>query len=307
MDDRRVFRGIERAESSVGGASGPKSSSSDDPPALMIGGVRYEWADILPALAEAGGAEVIEEFTLDAALREECARRGIAITEGDVEAEGQRLLEAGSIAGDQGQRAFEDLRRARGLGPVRFRALLERTAMLRALVRDRVTVDEAAIERAYRQRYADRYDIRVLVTRTAAECQDALERVRAGASFAEQAVRHSIDPSAASGGLILGVSTADLAWPQVVRSALPEMTPGEVRGPMSLERAWALVKLENIVEAGDPPSLDAIRQELARDVRLAQERLLMDAEAGRLTAGISVETDRLLRWASESLDGSAVD
>lgn len=301
MSDRRAFRGIERAENSVGAAHDPLSGGDEAPAALTVGGQRYTWSELLPALAEAGGAQVIEERMLDTALRAECDRRGIIITPADIEAERRRYIDTAAIAGEQGEQSLDRLRRERGLGPVRFEALLVRTARLRALVRDRVAVNDAAIERAYRQRYAVRYDIRVLVTRSASECQAALEAIRAGAPFSEQALRRSIDPSAAGGGLLLGVSPADLAWPQAIRSALPEMSPGEVRGPINLEQGWTLLQLQSRVEPSEPPPLADVRDELERDLRLTQERVLMDAESRRLLAGLSVHADNPLRWALDSV------
>lgn len=301
MTDARAMRGIERAEDSVGAPHRPVRIADADGPALTIGGDRVSWDAILPALAEAGGRIVIEEAMLDTALERECRRRGVTVTEADLQAERARFVEAASIAGERGEQALERIRRARGLGPVRFEAMLRRTARLRALVRDRVAITDTALARAHREMYGPRYDLRVIVTSTAVDAQAALDRLRAGTPFADEAMQRSIDASAGAGGLLRGVSPDDLAWPQAIRSAIPEMRPGETRGPIALEQGWAIIRMEAETPADpDAPAIEVARSELERLVRLAQERVLMEAESRRLLAGVSATADPRLRWALES-------
>ena len=92
MNDARAMRGIERAENSVGAPHNPTSTADTDAAALIINGTPYAWADIIPALAEAGGTEIVRELMLDTALREECQRRRINITQSDIDAERDRFI-----------------------------------------------------------------------------------------------------------------------------------------------------------------------------------------------------------------------
>ncbi len=301
MNDARAMRGIERAENSVGAPHNPTSTADTDAAALIINGTPYAWADIIPALAEAGGTEIVRELMLDTALREECQRRRITITQSDIDAERDRFMQIASVSGDADGRSLDAIRRARGLGPVRFAALLQRTARLRALVRDQVVISDAALASAYRLRYGTRYDIRVIVTRSAAEAQAAVMAIRAGSTFADTAIKNSIDASAPSGGFIPAVSPDDLAWPQAIRSALTEVPLGGIRGPIVLENTWALITIERIIPPpSDAPTIEAARPELEPAVRLAQERTLMEAESRRLLAAVTVKADNTLRWAVET-------
>ncbi len=313
MTDQRALRGIEAAESSLGQPPTRGVDRSDESPAMIAnggaaGGQRHSWDELLPLLSEAGGAAVIEELTLDAAIEAECRRRNIIVGPDQIEAERTRFAEAVSAgaSGVETDRIVETFRRERGLGPIRYEAMLRRTAMLRALVRDQAVVSDGAVERAYRERYGPRYDIRVIVTRTARECEALLTRLEAGASFEEEAAAHSIDASADAGGLLRMVSAEDLAWPQSLRSMLPGMAVGEVRGPVALDAGWALVRLDRVRPA-DPaaPPMEAVREELAARTRLVQERILMEAESRRLASGWDVWVDPRLGWASESAGGAS--
>lgn len=308
MTDERALRGIESAESSLGTRPAGGVDRSDESPAMIVrggaaGGRRIPWDELLPLLAESGGAVVIEELRLDAAIEAECRRRNIVVGPDEIEAERTRFAEAvsGDASGVETDRVVDTFRRDRGLGPLRYEAMLRRTAMLRALVRDQAVVTEGAVERAYRERYGPRYDIRVIVTRTARECEALLTRLEAGASFEEEAGAHSIDASAESGGLLRMVSAEDLAWPQALRSMLPAMGAGEIRGPVAMDTGWALVRMVR-VRPPDPaaPPLESVREELAARTRLVQERILMEAESRRLASGWDVWVDPRLGWASES-------
>lgn len=308
MTDQRALRGIETAESSLGRRPAGGVDRSGESPAMIVsggatGGRRVSWDELLPLLSEAGGAAVIEEMVLDAAIEAECRFRNIVVGPDQIEAERTRFAEAvsGGASGVETDRIVESVRRARGLGPIRYEAVLRRTAMLRALVRDQAVVSDGAVERAYRERYGPRYDIRVIVTRTARECEALLTRLEGGASFEEEASAHSIDASAGAGGLLRMVSAEDLAWPQSFRSMLPGMGAGEVRGPVALDSGWALLRLERVrpPDSAAPP-METVREELAVRTRLVQERILMEAESRRLASGWKVWVDPRLGWASVS-------
>lgn len=305
MNDERALRGLAASEKSVRASS--SDAGSADAPAMMIGNRRVLWMELLPMLAEAGGGAVIDELVLDAALEEECRRRGVVVGAREIEDERDRLASALALAGGAGREQGADAadvlgeyRRRRGLGPVRYEAMLRRTAMLRALVRDRVVINDGALRRAYRLRYGTRYDIRVIVTRTVRECEEAARRLEAGADFAEEAFEHSVDASAPVGGLVRGVSVDDLSWPTALRRIVPGMEPGETSGPVSVESGWALVRLERVISPDpDAPPFEIAREELAELERLSQERVLMDAEARRLSAGQDLWLDPRLRGARE--------
>jgi len=271
-----------------------------DPPAVIAGTV-VPWSSLQPLLAEAAGAQILEEVTLDRALADEARRRGVALADEQIRAEEDTLLrtlrESGAALDDAGGRqVLEDLRRRRGLGPVRYQRLLRRTALLRALVQDRVDLTEEAIRRAFELRHGARYRVRLITVDSAPAADAALARLSRGESFAEVAARVSTDASASRGGLLEPISAADLSYPSALREALPDLQPNKVAGPIALERSVALVRLEETLPADDV-AFEEVRDAVEREARIAQERTLMSDLADRLLAASGVTPlDPSLAW-----------
>lgn len=284
------------------------------PIAATVNGEPITWQELAPALSELAGAAVLRDVVLDRAVRAACRDRGLRLDEPLIQAEERQLLDSigrdtaigaetpGSRGADSGV-LLESIRRSRGLGEVRYRALLERNAMLRALVRDSVQVTGSEVEQAMLIRYGERFRVRVIVAATEREAVQArreLERIagEGGAldvAFARAAALESIDGSAARGGLLEPISPADPAYPASLRDLLPHLQPNMISPVVPVERGFAFVLLDSKVPATIPPENAA---ELVRaDVRLRKERLAMEAEARRLLSQMRVEPmDASLEW-----------
>lgn len=246
------------------------------------------WAD----LAEAGGGAVVREFVLDRRLRTELSTRGLSVDSAAIDRERRLLADSLAATGSTGAAADElvlRLRRAQGLGERRFAALLERTAMLRALVAPQAQVTDANLAQAHAIAYGPKHRARLIVVRTQADAA-ALRRELAGsgdqlaAVFSRLALERSIDESGPRAGVLPPISVEDPLWPSALRAALAELRPGELSPVLALERGFAVALLD-AVDPGSGPSLDEARPRLEQQVRLRQERLLMDREAARLLQG----------------------
>ncbi|MFG0275240.1 MAG: peptidylprolyl isomerase [Phycisphaerales bacterium] len=254
-----------------------------------------------PLLAEAAGAEVLQEITLDRALAEEARLRNVVITEEQVRAEEANLLrtlrEAGAALDDAGGRqVLDDLRRRRGLGPRRYEALLRRTALLRAMVQDRVDLTDAALRRAFELIHGPRYRVRIITVDSIPAADAVQARLGAGESFGEVAARFSTDPSAGVGGLVEPISAADLNYPSALREALPRLQIGRVGGPIAIERGYVIVRLDEVLPA-DGVTFEEARDAVEREARIAQERTLMGELAARLIGQSGVTAlDPSLDW-----------
>lgn len=299
---RQVSRGLDESDRYLSRSPAPTPGLLDRP-AAIIDGQPLPWAEIAPALAEAAGSQVIEEWALDRRLAARCAAAGLVIGEPEIEAERARVIQAITPTGpaELGAEALvERVRRQRGLGPVRFAALLKRNAMLRALVSDQVRINEASIAQAYALRYGDTFRARLVTTATAAEATRAAERIAQGEPFSRVAAEMSTDPSAARGGVIDPISPVDPAYPKAVRDTLASLAPGTVSSPISLEGTYAIVILDERLAPADPPGIEDVRPQLERDARGRQERLLMDQLARQLGSGSGIRAvDPALRWSIE--------
>ncbi len=287
------YAGLDQSEHSISG--GRPVPITTRPPAI-VDGRGIPWGELQPLLAERAGAEILEELALDQRLREMSERRGVTITDADIARERTRLREtiaAGAgVDIEEAERLVEQLRVARGLGPVRFRMLLERNARLRALVAPEVEVEDEAVRRAFEIRYGPRVRARLFVSSGESEAAEVRRRVRSApapvVAFAEAAVDRSLDSTGPSGGRLGTISPADPTLPAALRNALRRTEPGSVSPVIALEAGFALVLVEERVSA-EPVKLEAVESALREEVRLAAERAAMDRLASSILGRQGIE------------------
>jgi hypothetical protein len=308
--ERYVARGVPGARTNAGvEVEGDGRAGAAAAPFATVAGTPVNWDRVQPLLAEAAAGIILEEIALERMLEAEMRSRGLTLTQSMTERE--ELLLRDSLAtdttpsADQAQRLLDEIRRQRGLGPQRYQSLLRRNAMLRTLVQDRVTIDEASIERAYRIRYEPSLRVRIITTDTIEQAERARARLAAGEDFSRVAAEVSTDPSAVRGGVVEPINPADPTYPDALRRTLSAMTPGQLSDPIILDvdgpPQIALVILDEVV----PPERRATRQqaraELERLVRLREERLLMDALSRRLLREARVRPiDPAAAWSWDS-------
>lgn len=234
------------------------------------------WDRIRPVLAELAGSEALAEVLLDEMLAERARGRGIAPDEAALEHEERTLLEFLDEDPDRARRLMDDVRVRQGLGPVRWRALLWRNAVLRALVAPDVQVAESQVVAAHDAAHGPRRRARVIAVPDLRTAQAVTERLGKGEPFDAIAVELSTDASASRGGLVPATSRLDPKVPSGMREALWALAkPGEVSPPVMVGTGYLLIRLER-EDPGDGTTLEAGRERAVRAVRLAQERARMD-------------------------------
>lgn len=271
---RLVIRG-DRPHAAIAGSSTPAT----------IDGVPVSWDELLPILSETSGGTALEELAFDRLLGREAERRGIVVTEEDVENEQALLAQSiGDAAGANAStidRLVDDVRRARGLGSARYAALLKRTAILRRLSADEVHITNAAVEQMHQIRHGVRLRARILTVASEQTASDVRRRLESGESFGEIAAELSTDSSAARGGIIEPISPADPTYPSGIRAALRVLIPGQISPIIALDSGYAILGLEERIES-DGVDIESVRGDLERAVRLRQERLAMNTLADRI-------------------------
>lgn len=301
----RDFRGLDRAEAY---ASGGRTISADGAPPASVDGAPVEWEELRDRLAEAAGATVLEEIALERQLDREMRRRGIAVGEGEIAAERRLLLETVSreAPGENTEQLVTILRARRGLGPARYEAMLRRNAMLRALVQDRVELTPEQLERAWRVRHGERVRIRIIVTQTEREAAAARQAALAGepalleSRFMSLAEQVSTDASAARGGLIETFSADDPAYESAVRLAVADLQPGGVSPVVAVRNGFSVIYLDERL-APDGVSFATAEPALRAELRLRQERLLMDELAAQLLSEARITTfNDALGWSRQA-------
>jgi parvulin-like peptidyl-prolyl isomerase len=274
----------------------PPATFIDARPAALVEGHVLDWGEIRPLLSEAAGADVLGEVILDRRLGPALDEAGIVVSSKEVDAE--RALFYGTLSDDPNvaARLARQLRSRQGLGPQRLAMLLRRNAGMRALVRDRVEVTDEALRRMYEIIHGPRRQARLMVLPTLVDAQTAIDRVGAGEPFADVAVELSTDSSAARGGLLEPISRADPRYPQALREALWALMPGELSRPVFLGESYAVLILMHTID-GDGAEFGTVRPQLERQVRLNQERILMDDLARQLLTEANITIiDNEIKW-----------
>jgi hypothetical protein len=259
----------------------------DARPAALVEGSIVNWAEMRPLLNEAAGAAILQEVILDRMLIIELARTGRSVTDRDQQRERDLLYETLSPDPDVAARLAKALQVRQGLGKRRFRRLLHRNASLRALIADDVILSEEAIIQTHMILHGPTRRARLMVLPSLSEAQTAVNRVRDGEFFGDVAVEISTDASASRGGLLAPISRADPTYPEVMRDALWTLVPGETSTPILLSQQYAVLMLVEEID-GDGVTLEDSRVQMQRQVRLMQQRLLMDQKARQLLNEASV-------------------
>ncbi len=273
----------------------------------MIDRQAVGWDELASVLVETAGAQAIEELALVRSLRQEIARQGVSLDSHTARQEEQLLADSisqdGTLTARQSSEVIRELRKNRGLGPVRYQLLLERNAMLRALVQDDVILNETSLRTAFAVRHGPRREVRLIVAptqRKAATLRDRLTRVppaNARSAFIQSAIEHSTDPTAPRGGLTEPISPLDPAYAPAIRRVLQSLEPAQISPVIAVENGFAIMLLERDLPA-DSSTFESVRDELQAFIRLRQERLLMDRLARRLLDATPITVfDESLNWA----------
>lgn len=275
----------------------PVATVVDARPAALVNGKAVRWGELRPLLTEAAGAEALQDIIFARMIDERLASAGITITEDDLNAEQELLLESLHEDSDTAIRLLNELRRRQGLGPTRFRMLLYRNAALRCLVRDQVQIDEDAERRMFEYLHGEKRQPRLITVPNLTSAQRVLERLEGGEPFGDVAVNVSTDASANRGGLLEPISRVDASYPRPIREALWQMSPGDVTSPILLDSGYVILRLDRIVPDHDVAFAD-VRDEVRRLARINRERSLMEQLGRRILSDTSVTVF------DESLDAS---
>ncbi|MEM9064656.1 MAG: peptidylprolyl isomerase [Planctomycetota bacterium] len=288
-------------------ADTPRRASQPGPSAI-VENRSLNRDDLFPRLAEAAGAAVLNEFVLESALADELRLLNLTVTDELVQQERglvERAIDAGAGSG-----GADAIRARRGLGPLRLDRAVWRNAALRLLARDRGVAEptETDLRGVFEERFGDAVRVRLIVVpteRAAAAIATEIGRATGPSTAkidvaARLATEHSIDPSAARGGLYERLPLESERYPSALRSAARITPPGRVAPVIALDSAFAVLLVESALPAAQT-SFEEQRDALAAELRDAAEQRAMDRLAQRLTAGVTTFVrDPALLWSWEN-------
>lgn len=272
--------------------------------ALMVDGQPIPGSGLSAAALEAAGAVVIEEAAIDSLLAAEMTRAGIVISKDQIEQERQLLFERisseANVGEEQAGLLIDRFRRARGLGPIRFEAMLRRNAQLRTLVQEQAASWEEPMAQLVNAELGPRARARLIVVANPADAAslhaqlESLPALERSGTFARLAVERSRDPSSSRGGLFGPVSHMDPSVPAAIRPHLAAPA-GSLSPVLAIDSGMAIVLIEEQIAA--TPATDAATLSARQKARTRLEREAMDALASELLARARINVlDNAARW-----------
>lgn len=265
-------------------------------------------AELAPLLLEAAGGQTLLEYTLDRRLEARITQAKISIDAAAIELERQSLTRTMTAASDNDTAAIvlERIKAQRGLGELRFAALLRRNAMLRALVKDGIVLTEEILTQTHQALFGPQVTARLITVATQQEAIAAAAKLKLAPApaleqaFIELAITASNDTSSGSGGLIPTFALADPNMPAPLRTAAGATTPGDLSAIFQLDNGYGLMLIKSRTQ-GDGSTLQARRTEVTAAARSRQERLAMERLARSIASepGVII-TDGALQWSVKS-------
>jgi parvulin-like peptidyl-prolyl isomerase len=249
----------------------------------LVDGKALHFSELRADLIESAGQQAMRDAIVDARLVKRLAQANIEIGPPAIEQERALLLKTLSDEPARAQELLAAIRLRQGLGEVRFQALLRRNAGLRALVAREVKVDEVGVSNAFDMLHGPKRVARLAVLGSLADAEAFARAVQTGGDFTELAVERSLDEGAARGGLLPPIARRDPSYPEPIRAAMYATPVGSMSPPILDGPRFYVVKVLREIPKDDV-SVESARARCEDAVRLARERLLMDALARDLAS-----------------------
>lgn len=257
----------------------PSRASADGDAIAIVNGRPLDRERLVRLLIEAHGVEALQQLVVLDLAEQEARRRGIRITDADVEAEFraslQRLIpedapDAESVSAAQRREALERILEERGLSMPEYRLAMRRNAYLRRIVEPDLKIEENTLREEFSRTYDEKVEVRHVQLKAGDfdRVQTALDQINRGTEFAEVVREFSENPaSRANGGLLPPFSFKDEATPAVLREAAFALQPGEVsRAAILAGKFFHILKVERRI----PPEgvkFDQVRDRLHERVK----------------------------------------
>lgn len=268
--------------------SAPASNATEEDVVVVVNGRPIEREEFLRRVVEKSGSNTLRmEIVLDELVRQAAEKRGIEVTDGEVEEATESFLRG--MGEDRGGLAkLESEFEARGFPLDAFRQDLRpqirQELLRRRLIQSMRSVDDAALRKHYEETYKKkRFIVRHIAysflprpgdesretgglkLEALGRAQRAIERVRSGHDFATLARAESDDGMTSSAGGLLPPVTEDSPMPPRFKEAIFALAPGQVTDPVENpdRPAWHVFQLVEIIPSQSyVDCIDAMRKEI---------------------------------------------
>ena len=235
------------------------------------------------------GKDVLESIVNKQILLEECKRRGVKVSEQEVEEEINRM--AGrfnlSIA-----RWLEMLESERKIKPQQYRSdIVWPTLALRKIASKSLQVTEQEMQQAWHSQYGEKRSVRIII-KTQLDKAELLHRqiIANPGSFASLAMDHSEDKNSAPYGGMIPPIRQFMGNDALEKSAFG-LQPGEISPVIPIANQFVIVKCEKHIPPVQvlPEDVPKVRERLAERIRSGKQRTLAAETMKRLQDVAKIE------------------
>ncbi|MEO1496629.1 MAG: peptidylprolyl isomerase, partial [Planctomycetota bacterium] len=244
-------------------AEAPKQPAEREVMAL-VNGQDIRRGDLIQACVERHGESVLESLVNKRLIDHHCRKRGVAVTDADIDAEIDRMAKRFKLGREQW---LELLEQQRGVSAGEYkRDILWPTIALRKLASDELSVADAELQKAYETRFGPSVSVRLIVVSDEAKAKEVHRAaVDRPADFARLAMQHSEDVNSASIGGLIQPIRRHVGEPAIQRVAF-SLQQGEVSKLISVGSLHAVIKCEKHLPPRNVP-LAQVKAELEEQIR----------------------------------------
>ncbi|MCA9264637.1 MAG: peptidylprolyl isomerase [Planctomycetales bacterium] len=263
--------------------------------AATINGGQITLADLGEQCVVRHGLDVLEGEINRKLLEQALRRRSLQVTKADIDEEIQRAAESFGFANDQGQvdvKAWLDKVTTEGeiTVDIYVRDVVWPSVALKKLVTSEVTITEEDLQRSFQANYGERVNVLAIVMndqRTAHKVFDLARNNDTEKFFGELAHQYSVEPvSRANYGQVPPIRK--FGGEPVLEKEAFQLKPGEHSGVVALGDKFIVLRClgrtKPVVQ-----NMNAVRDELVKDIREKKVRLAMTDEFDRLKENAQID------------------
>jgi parvulin-like peptidyl-prolyl isomerase len=249
----------------------PNAGAANAAVMATVNGKPIYMEDLVNPLIEANGLQMAEMLVANSLLAQEAAKKNVAITREDAQAEHERTLAimlGSQYSANDREKLLDELLRRRGLTRGIWDATMNRNAILRKLALPRVEVTDALIQAEFVKRYGEKVQCAHIMLPSVTEAEKIIELLKDPAQdFAALAKRYSTNAETAKdGGLLPQFTKDDAAIPRALREAAFSLKEGQVSGIVQAGGNFHVLK---VLKRSTPAALtlESVKDKLTEEVR----------------------------------------
>lgn len=252
--------------------------AGDGDAVALVNGSPISRNELVSALMDAHGVDMLQQLVVLELVRAETYRRGLQVSVADVEREERESIdriarEAGldPHAGDESQRlkALQTLLDEKRISMAEFKLSMERNSHLRKLVEQELKFDEPTLREEFARTYGERVVVRhiQIPAEDARRLNEVVTRLARGEDFQQVARQFSTNAETAPrGGQMEPFSFMDETIPAALRDAAFSLRPEQISTPI---RAGQMIHVLQLVQRIPPDNVrfEQVREQVERSMR----------------------------------------